>query len=102
MVTVTVGDLGVCIVIYKRGVSICQRCSQYVLADSLWVVVLLSEDALEGKRTVESIDLVDGLRTRSPRLLAVDEETLDCVRLVLTDGTDKYGDGAGATLPASD
>jgi hypothetical protein len=69
---------------------------QYVLADSLCVVVLLSEEALEGRRMVESIYLVDGHRTRSPRLLA---DTLDSV---LTDGTDKYGDGAGATLPASD
>jgi hypothetical protein len=81
-VTLTVGDLGVCIVI-----------------DSLCVVVLLREDALEGRRTVESIDRVDGLRTRSPKLLVFGE---DGVRLVLTDGTDKYGDGAGATLPASD
>jgi hypothetical protein len=68
MVTLTVGDLGVCKVIYKREVSIGPRCYKYVLADSLCVVVLLSDDALEGRRTVESIDLVDGLRTRSPRL----------------------------------
>lgn len=101
MVTLTVGDLGVCKVTYKREVSVCQRCFKYGLADSLCVVVLLSEEALEGKRTVESIDLVDGLRTRSPRLLAVGEVTLDSVRL-LAEGTDKYGDGAGATLPASD
>ena len=97
--TLTVGDLGVCKVIYKRKVSIDQRCYKYVLADSLCVVVLLREEALEGKRTVESIDLVDGLRTRLPRLLA---DALDGVELILTDGTDKYGDGARATLPASD
>lgn len=71
---------------------------KYVLADSLCVVVLLSEEALEGKRRVESIDLVDGLRTRSPRLLAVGEVTLDSVELALTDGTDKYGDCAEAEI----
>jgi len=97
-VTLTVGDLGVCKVIYKRKVSIGRRCYEYVLADSLCVVALLSEDALEGKRAVESIDLVDGLRTRSPRLLALGEDILDGVRLVLTDGTDKYGDVLGAEM----
>src|SRR5258708_39477485 len=95
MVTLTVGDLGVCKVIYRREVSICQTCYKNVLADSLCVVVLLNEDALDGKRAVESIDLVDGLRTRSPRLLAGEEDTLDCVRLVPTDRRDKG-------LPASD
>jgi hypothetical protein len=102
MVTLTVGDRGVCMVIYKQEMSIGQRCYKYALADSLCVVVLLSEDALEGKRAVESIDRVDCLRIRPPRLLAVGEDTFDDVRLVLKDGTDKYGEGAGATLPASD
>ena len=77
--TLTVGDLGVCKVIYKRRVSIGQRGYKYILADSR-VAVLLSEDALEGKRALESIDLVDSLL---PRLLA------DGVRLVLADGADK-------------
>lgn len=81
-------------VIYKREVSIDQRWYKFVLADSLCVVVLLSEDALEGKRTVESIDLVDSLRTRLPKLLGV--------KLLLADGTDKCDDGAEATLLASD
>jgi len=98
-VTLTVGDLGVCKVIYKPDVSVDQRCYNFVLTDSLCVVVLLSEDALEGKRAVESIDLVEGLRTRLPRLLADGEDTLDGVKLILADGTDKYGDDA---LPASD
>ena len=98
MVTLTVGDLGVCKVIYKREVSICQTWYKNILADSLCVVVLLNEDALEGKRTVESIDLVDGLRPRSPRLLAVCEDTLDGVRLVLTDGTGKYRVVLGAEM----
>ena len=83
------------LVLVKDAISI-------VLADSLCVVVLLREDALEGKRTVESIDLVDDLRARYPILPAVGEDTLDGVRLVLPDGTDKYDDGAGATLPSSD
>ena len=77
--TLTVGDLGVCKVICNRRVSIGQRGYKYILADSR-VAVLLSEDALEGKRALESIDLVDSLL---PRLLA------DGVRLVLADGANK-------------